>query len=51
MAKVLRDGNLLIMCNNEEQKERACRMREVGKHKVLSFSRVEKRYMWNRGGI
>lgn len=51
MAKVLRDGNLLIMCNNKEQKERACRMREVGKHKVLSFSRVEKRYMWNRGGI
>ncbi len=22
MAKVLRDGNLLIMCNNEEQRER-----------------------------
>ncbi len=34
MTKVLRDGNVLIMSNNEEQRERACRVREVGKHKV-----------------
>ncbi len=33
-TKVLRDGNVLIMSNNEEQRERACRVREVGKHKV-----------------
>lgn len=24
MAKVLRDGNSLIVCKNEEQRERAC---------------------------
>ncbi len=34
MTKVLRDGNVLIMSNNEEQRERACRVREVGEHKV-----------------
>lgn len=51
MAKVLRDGYLLIMCNNEEQRERACRVREVGKHKLLSFRLVEKIYMWNRGVV
>lgn len=50
LAKVLRDGNLLIMCSNEEQRERACRMREIG-NKVISARRVEKRFMWNRGVI
>ncbi len=51
MAKVLRDGNLLIMCINEEKRERACRMTEIGRHNVISVSRVEKRYMWNIGVI
>lgn len=51
MAKVLRDGNLLMMCINEEQRERVCRMKEIGRHKVISVSRVEKRYMRNRGVI
>ncbi len=30
MAKVLGDGNLLIVCINEEQWERAGRMKEMG---------------------
>ncbi len=33
MEKVLRDGNLLIVCRNEEQRERAGRMKKMGQFK------------------
>lgn len=32
----MRDGNLLIKCKNEDQKERAWRVKNVGKYKVVS---------------
>lgn len=40
LAKVLRDGNLLILCKSKEQSEKACKMKEVGKCKVISASKV-----------
>lgn len=40
LAKVLRDGNLLILCKNKEQSEKAYKMKEVGKCKVISASKV-----------
>lgn len=30
MAKVLTDRNLMIICKNEEQRERACIMKDLG---------------------
>lgn len=50
-AKVLRDGNLMISCNTEEQKDRACRMKEIGKYKVTSVSLVQEGSKWKKGVI
>lgn len=38
MAKVLRDGNLLIVCKSEEQRERAMKIKEIGRYKVSNMS-------------
>jgi len=51
MAKVLRDGNLLIVCRNEEQRERAGRMKEIGPFNVINTSRVERENKWSKGVI
>lgn len=51
VAKVLRDGNLMIGCKNEEQRERAGRIKEIGRFKVISTSQIEKGNMWNKGVI
>lgn len=51
LAKVLKDGNLLIVCRNEEQRDRAGRMKDVGRFKVVSTSRVEKGSKWSKGVI
>lgn len=40
MAKVLRDGNLLIACKSEEQRQRAGKMKEIGKNKVVSTNYI-----------
>ena len=47
MAKVLKDGNLSIICRNEGQRDRAGRMKEVGRFKVVSISRVERGSKWS----
>lgn len=38
MAKVLKDGNLLIVCRDEKQRERAAKITEIGRSKVVSLS-------------
>ncbi len=50
MANILRDGNLLIMCVNEEQRKGFQNERDRKTQRDV-ISRVEKRYMWNRGVI
>jgi len=42
MAKVLRDGNLLIVCRNEEQRVRADNIKEMGRFKVASTSSIQR---------
>ena len=42
MAKILRDGNLLIVCGDEKQRERAERITEIGRSKVVNSSRSER---------
>lgn len=39
-AKVLSDGNLLVGCNNEEQANKALKVKEVGGIKVVSTNKV-----------
>ncbi|XP_059813909.1 uncharacterized protein LOC132385715 [Hypanus sabinus] len=39
-AKVLNDGNLLVRCANEEQLEKALKLKEIGKCKVEYTGRV-----------
>lgn len=51
MAKVLRDGNLLIMCKSEEQRQRAGKMKEIGKNKVVSTSYIGQGTKWAKGVI
>ena len=46
-AKLLNDGNLLVRCVNEEQLEKAFKLKEIGKLKVASTGRVGAR---NGGG-
>ena len=46
-AKVLGDGNLLVKCANGEQVEKALKVKELGKVKVVSSGRVGVR---NGGG-
>lgn len=42
MTKVLRDGNLLIVCKSEEQEQRANKLKDIGKNKVASKNYFEK---------
>lgn len=51
MAKVLRDENLLIVCKSEEQRERARKIKEIGKYKVLNTSNIGVRSKWSKGVI
>ncbi len=51
MAKVLTDGNLLIVCMNEEQRTRAGRVKEIRWFKVVSGSHIEKGSKWSKGVI
>lgn len=46
-AKVLNDGNLLVKCANEDQFEKAFKVKEIGKLKVINTRRVGAR---NGGG-
>ncbi len=46
-AKVLNDGNLLVNCANEDQFEKAIKVKEIGKLKVINTRRVGAR---NGGG-
>ena len=39
-AKILNDGNLLVRYANEEQLEKALKLKEIGKPKVASTGRV-----------
>ncbi len=39
-AKVLNDGNLLVNCANEDQFEKAIKVKEIGKLKVINTRRV-----------
>lgn len=51
MAKVLRDGNLLIVCKNEEQRGKAKKIKEIGKYKVLNVSNIGEGSKWTKGVI
>lgn len=51
MAKVLRDGNLLIVCRSEEQRQLAGRMKEMGRNKVASTNYIERGTKWCKGVI
>ena len=51
LAKVLKDGNSLIVCRTEDQRERAGRVKEIGKFKVVSTSLIEKGSKWSKGVI
>lgn len=44
MAKVLRDGNPLIICRSEEQREQAGKIKEIGRIKVVSL--IDNRGKW-----
>lgn len=46
-AKVLNDGNLLVNCANKDQFEKAIKVKEIGKLKVINTRRVGER---NGGG-
>lgn len=49
-AKVLQDGALMIACKNEEQKNKAIKLKTVGKQTVLGFKIVGQN-MWTYGVI
>ena len=51
LAKVLKDGNLFIVCMSEDQREQAGRVKEIGKFKVVSISLIGKGSKWSKGVI
>lgn len=44
-------GNLMIGCKNKEQRERAGRIKEIGRFKVISTSQIERGSKWSKGVI
>ena len=50
LAKVLKDGNLLIVYMSEDQRERGWQG-EIGKFKVVGTSLIEKGTKWSKGVI
>lgn len=50
-ARWFRDGNLLIVWKDEERREKTCRMKEIGRCKGVSVSKLQVGGEWSNGVI